>query len=98
MVINFNRSWLVYSNHGAISIHTGGRLLYMMPLSLAKPGETNYIKKITGNDGVRQHLAEMGFVVGTPVTVVTAMMGNLILQVKDCRVALNREMANRIMI
>ena len=44
------------------------------------------------------HLAEMGFVVGTPVTVVTAMMGNLILQVKDCRVALNREMANRIMI
>ena len=53
-----------------------------MPLSLAKPGETNYIKKITGNDGVRQHLAEMGFVVGTPVTVVTAMMGNLILQVK----------------
>ena len=70
----------------------------MMPLSLAKPGETNYIKKITGNDGVRQHLAEMGFLVGTPVTVVTAMMGNLILQVKDCRVALNREMANRIMI
>ena len=70
----------------------------MVPLGMTGVGETSIIRKITGRDEVRQHLAEMGFVVGTPVTVVTAMMGNLILQVKDCRVALNREMANRIMI
>ena len=70
----------------------------MMPLSMAKTGETNYIKKITGKDAVRQHLAEMGFVVGGTVTVITEIGGNLILNVKDTRVALNREMANRIMI
>lgn len=70
----------------------------MMPLTMAVPGETNYIKKITGRDEVRQHLAEMGFVVGSPVVVVTEMGGNLILSIKDTRVALGRDMANRIMV
>ncbi len=70
----------------------------MMPLSMAQTGEINYIKKISGKDEVRQHLAEMGFVVGGEVMVVTQMGGNLILNVKDTRVALNKEMANRIMI
>jgi ferrous iron transport protein A len=70
----------------------------MMPLSMAKPGETNYILKITGKDAVRQHLAELGFVVGERVTVVSAISGNMILQVKDCRIALGGEMANRILI
>ncbi len=70
----------------------------MMPLTLAKTGEVNYIQKITGRDEVRQRLAELGFVVGTPVVVVAQVSGNLILSVKDSRVALNREMANRIMI
>ena len=70
----------------------------MMPLSMAKAGEKNYIKKITGKDEIRQHLAELGFVVGGAVTVVTQIGGNLILNVKESRVALNREMANRIMI
>ena len=70
----------------------------MMPLSMAKAGEVNYIKKITGKDEIRQHLAEMGFVVGSAVTVVTEMGGNLILSVKDCRVALSKGMANRIMV
>ncbi len=69
-----------------------------MPLSMAKPGETNYIVKITGKDEVRQHLAELGFVVGERVTVVSAINGNMILQVKDCRIALGGEMANRILI
>ncbi len=69
-----------------------------MPLTLAKTGEVNYIQKITGRDEVRQRLAELGFVVGTPVVVVAQVSGNLILSVKDSRVALNREMANRIMI
>ena len=70
----------------------------MMPLSMAKPGETVTIRKITGKDEVRQHLAELGFVVDTEVTVVNELGGSLILQVKDCRVALDRQMANRGMI
>lgn len=68
-----------------------------MPLSMAKPGETVVIRKITGKDEVRQHLSELGFVVDTAVTVVSELAGNLILQVKDSRVALDRSMANRIL-
>ncbi|NLF34763.1 MAG: ferrous iron transport protein A [Clostridiales bacterium] len=70
----------------------------MMPLTMAKVGETVTIRRITGKDGVRQHLAELGFVVGGVVTVVSELSGNLILQVKDSRIALDRTMANRIMI
>ena len=70
----------------------------MMPLSMAKPGETVTIRKITGKDEVRQHLAELGFVVDSVVTVVTELAGNLIIQVKESRVALDKSMANRIMI
>lgn len=70
----------------------------MMPLTMAKSGETVTIRKITGKDEVRQHLAELGFVVDVEVTVVNEMAGNLILQVKDSRIALDRTMANRIMI
>ena len=69
----------------------------MMPLSMAKAGETVTIRKITGKDEVRQHLAELGFVVDSTVTVVSEIAGNLILQVKDSRVALDRGLANRIM-
>lgn len=69
-----------------------------MPLTMAKTGETVTIMRITGRDEVRQHLAELGFVVGTGITVVNEMGGNLILQVKDSRVALDKTMANRIMI
>ena len=70
----------------------------MMPLTVAKTGETVTIRKITGKDEVRQHLAELGFVVDSDVTVVSEIAGNLILQVKDSRIALDRTMANRIMI
>ena len=69
-----------------------------MPLTMAKPGETGVIRKITGKDEVRQHLAELGFVVDSPVTVVSEISGNLILQVKDSRIALDKTMANRVMI
>ncbi len=68
-----------------------------MPLTMAKQGETVTIRKITGKDEVRQHLAELGFVVDGEVTVVSELGGNLILQVKDSRIALDRAMANRIM-
>ena len=70
----------------------------MMPLTMARPGETVTIRKITGKDEVRQHLAELGFVVDSTVTVVTELSGNLILQVKARRIALAKTMANRIMI
>lgn len=70
----------------------------MMPLTMAKPGETVTIRKVTGRDEIRQHLAELGFVVDGTVTVVSELGGNLILQVKDSRVALGQSMANRILI
>ena len=69
----------------------------MMPLTMAKQGETVTIRKITGKDEVRQHLTELGFVVDGEVTVVSELGGSLILQVKDSRIALDRSMANRIM-
>jgi ferrous iron transport protein A len=68
-----------------------------MPLILAQPGETVIIRKITGKDSIRQHLAELGFVVDSPVTVVSALGGSLILQVRDSRIALDKTMAGRIM-
>jgi ferrous iron transport protein A len=65
---------------------------------MAKTGESVTIRKITGKDEVRQHLAELGFVVETEITVVSELAGNLIVQVRDSRVALDRSMANRIMV
>lgn len=70
----------------------------MMPLGMAQVGETNIIRKITGQDEVRQHLAEIGFVVGEEVRVVSELGGNLILSVKDSRVALDKSMAMRILV
>ena len=70
----------------------------MMPLGMASVGDTNTIVKITGRDEVRQHLAELGFVVGEDVTVVSQMGGNMILSIKDSRIALDRTMAMRIMV
>ena len=69
-----------------------------MPLSMLAPGEEGAIRKITGKDEVRTHLAGLGFVEGAAVRVINALGGNLILQVKDSRVALDRQMANRIIV
>ena len=69
----------------------------MMPLTMASPGETVTIRKISGQDNIRQHLAELGFVVDSEITVVSEMAGNLIVQVKNSRVGLDRTTANRIM-
>ena len=70
----------------------------MMPLAMARPGEEAAVLKITGKDEIRQHLAELGFVVGETVTVVSEMAGSLIVQVKESRVALDRGMAARILV
>lgn len=69
-----------------------------MPLTMAKPGDTVTIRKITGKDEVRQHLAELGFVVGETLTVVNVLGGNLILQVKESRIALDKTLALRILV
>ena len=70
----------------------------MMPMTMTRPGETVTIRKITGKDEVRRHLAELGFVVDSDVTVISEIAGNLILQVKNSRIALDKTMANRILV
>lgn len=69
-----------------------------MPLMLAKSGEENIIKKIGGNSEVKQHLENLGFVVGGSVTVINSLGGNVIVSVKGSRVAVSEEMARKIMI
>ena len=69
----------------------------MMPLILAAAGETNTIRKVSGNPEVKKHLEDLGFVVGGEVTVVSAIGGNLIVNVKESRIAISREMAGKIM-
>ena len=70
----------------------------MLPLSMAGAGTTQIIAKITGKDEVRRHLDELGLVVGEEVTVMNSLGGNLILQVKDSRIALDRALCTRIMV
>ncbi len=70
----------------------------MMPLVLADAGEEQIIKKVGGSQELRQHLAHMGFVPGGSVTVVSAIGGNVIVKVKESRVAISKEMAQRIMV
>lgn len=69
-----------------------------MPISFANIGDTVRIVKITGKDDVRQHLAELGFVVDELVTIVSKIGSNLIIQVKDSRIAIDETMARRILI
>ena len=70
----------------------------MMPLTLANVGEENIIKKIGGKPEVRKHLENLGFVAGGNVTVISQLGGNLIVNVKEARVAISEEMARTIMI
>lgn len=70
----------------------------MMPLTLASPGEENIIRHVGGNPQLKKHLEDMGFVAGGTVTVVSAIAGNLIVSVKESRVAISREMAGKIMV
>lgn len=70
----------------------------MMPLTLVNPGESNMIRKIGGNPEVKKHLENLGFVAGSDVTVVSALGGNLIVNIKDSRVAISKEMAQKIMV
>lgn len=69
-----------------------------MPLSMCSIGEQNTVKKVGDSAAVKQHLNEIGFNVGTPVTVVSSISGNIIVQVKESRIAIDKAMANRIMV
>lgn len=69
----------------------------MMPLIFANTGEENIIKQVGGKPEVRKHLENLGFVVGSAVTILNAIGGNLIVRVKETRVAVSREMAQKIM-
>lgn len=70
----------------------------MMPLTLAGTGEENTIRRVGGSAEVKKHLEDMGFVAGGRVTVVSTIGGNLIVNVKESRVAISREMAEKIMV
>ena len=69
-----------------------------MPLTMTAAGETATIKKVGGNEEVIRHLENLGFVTGGKVMVVSVAAGNLIVNVKESRVAISKEMANRIMV
>ncbi len=70
----------------------------MMPLIMAQPGEENVIRKVGGSPEMKKHLEDMGFTAGSAVTVMNTIGGNLIVKVKEARVAISREMAQKIMI
>ena len=70
----------------------------MMPLIFADAGSENVIRKLGGSPEVRQHLADLGFNVGTSVTIVNTIGGNVIVKVRETRVAISREMAQKIMV
>ena len=70
----------------------------MMPLSMVKEGEPNIIKKVGGKEETRKFLENLGFVTGGTVTVISQTGGNMIVNVKDSRVAIGKDMANKIMV
>ncbi len=70
----------------------------MMPLTLAEVGEENIIKKIGGKQDIKAHLENLGFVVGGAVTVINTIGGNVIVNVKESRIAISKEMAQKIMV
>lgn len=70
----------------------------MMPLTMANAGEENIIKKVGGKEDTRRFLENLGFVVGAAVTVISRVGGNIIVNIKDSRVAIGKDMANKIMV
>jgi ferrous iron transport protein A len=70
----------------------------MIPLIFSDSGEEQIIKKIGGSEEVRHHLANLGFTVGGTVTVINSLGGNVIVKVKESRIAINEELAKRIFV
>lgn len=70
----------------------------MMPLSLAVPGEANTVLRVGGSPEVKQHLKDLGFIVGETVQIISTLGGNVIVSVKNTRIAISEEMARKIMV
>ncbi len=70
----------------------------MMPLSMVKEGEPNVIKKVGGKEETRKFLENLGFVTGSTVTVISVINGNMIVNVKESRIAIGKDMANKILV
>lgn len=83
-------------NHKPINLQR--KRMRNMPLTMAKIGETNLIKKVGGKEETRRFLENLGFVTGSFVTVVSEISGNMIVNIKDSRVAIGKDMAIKIMI
>ena len=92
---NYTVSRLEESNQ-FIAMGKGRKI--MMPLIYADRGESLIIKKIGGSPEVKQHLEDLGFNIGGEISVVSALGGNLVVKVKDCRIAVSDELARRIMV
>ncbi len=89
--IVFLEQWLGMANRDS-------EVLDMLPLTLANIGEEQMIHKVGGSPEVKKHLEDLGFVAGGTVTVVSSLNGNVIVKVKEARVAISEEMARRIMV
>ena len=85
-----------YTGRWIITFHK--KEMNIMPLLFAKEGESNFIKKITGKEETRLFLEKLGFVSGADVTVISSLGGNLIVNIKGSRVAIDRKLANGILI
>lgn len=95
----FTAEWLANTNYKMmLRRQKAKRGRSMMPLSLAVIGEENIIRKIGGSPEVKKHLENLGFVVGGGVKVITTLGGNVIVNVKESRVAISEEMARKIMV
>ena len=100
----FNRSAAALSSKPFFSeqrlavTNRDSEVLYMLPLTLANIGEEQMIHKVGGSPEVKKHLEDMGFVAGGLVTVVSSLNGNVIVKVKEARVAISEEMARKIMV
>ncbi|MBP5222611.1 MAG: ferrous iron transport protein A [Lachnospiraceae bacterium] len=70
----------------------------MMPLTYATPGEETIVKKVGGNPDVKRHLENLGFTPGGSVTLISVLGGNVIVKVKESRIALNEDMARKVMV
>lgn len=100
MKIPLDKSWeLEYTNR---EIEKNIKILRkevdMMPLSMVREGQPNVIKKVGGKEETRRFLENLGFVAGGSVTVISETSGNMIVNVKDSRVAIGKDMANKIIV
>ena len=88
----------IFSEQRSEKTNRASEVLDMLPLTLANIGEEQMIHKVGGSPEVKKHLEDMGFVAGGLVTVVSSLNGNVIVKVKEARVAISEEMARKIMV